>query len=202
MDQTLIQSYTAHLKRRLSPHRFRHSLGVMSTMCDLAELYGLDRTRAAITGLVHDIAKELPKERLLALADDASIPFGHPCERLPIYLHGPVGAYLAKRELVIGDPIILEAIASHTFYGSAPFDNHFQRCLWLADLTEPTRTFPGVDKLRATLYEGRMEEALLLHSGWVIDWFQRNRIPIHPQIETLFETLSARLEPDQALLAR
>ena len=53
--------FRSFLKENLSKKRFVHSLNVADMSKELAELYGADEEKAYFAGLVHDIAKELPR---------------------------------------------------------------------------------------------------------------------------------------------
>jgi predicted HD superfamily hydrolase involved in NAD metabolism len=185
--------YLPFLERMLTPQRLQHSLGVMHVMGELAGIYSLDRTGAVTTGLLHDAAKDLEPERQLALAEEAGIELCHPCERNPLYLHGPVGAYLISKELGITDPLILDAIATHTYYDNgADFNTPFFWCLRFADVLEPGRTWnwEGLHEFRNAAYAGLMERAALLHSGWLIGWLPEIGLPVHPNMIKCFQELS------------
>jgi predicted HD superfamily hydrolase involved in NAD metabolism len=95
--------YLPFTERILAPPRYQHSLGVMRVMAELAEIYSLDCAKAMTAGLLHDAAKDLNLTHQLALAEEAGIEFHHPCDKLPVYLHGPVGAYIVSEELGIKD---------------------------------------------------------------------------------------------------
>ena len=188
-----IERYLPFLRRLLTPARYRHSLGVMQVMGELAEIYSLDHTRAMTAGLLHDAAKDLEPERQLALADEAGIELCHPCERNPLYLHGPVGAYFVSKKLEITDPLILDAIATHTYYDNgADFNTPFFWCLRFADVLEPGRTWDweGLDEFRDAAYAGLMEKAALLHSKWLIGWLPEIDLPVHPNMIKCFKELS------------
>jgi predicted HD superfamily hydrolase involved in NAD metabolism len=190
--------YLPFLKRLLTPQRLQHSLGVMEVMGELAEIYSLDHTRAVTTGLLHDAAKDLGPERQLALAEEAGIELHCPCDRDPLYLHGPVGAYLISRELGVMNPLILDAIATHTYYrNGANFHTPFFWCLRFADVLEPGRSWDWkrLNEFRCAVYAGRMEEAALLHSEWLIGWFPDIGIPVHPNMIRCFQELS-KLVPE------
>ena len=133
------------MAQRLSPKRYNHSLGVAQTAVELAESSGVEREKAWTAGLVHDYARELPAEQLVALArklevkDDFALNY-------PELLHGPVGAYLIKLELGIEDPEILVAVTSHTL-GRRKMGK-LEQIIYLADMIEPARNYHGVDSLR------------------------------------------------------
>jgi predicted HD superfamily hydrolase involved in NAD metabolism len=172
-------------------------------MGELAEIYGLDHAQAMTAGLLHDAAKDLPPERQLALAEEANIEFSHPCERHPVYLHAPLGAYVASRDLGVRDGLVLEAIASHSYIGNgANFDAPFSWCLRFADLLAPVQEWQGMDKLKNMVYAGRSNEAALLQCRWLIEYFQEFDVPVHPSLEGKFVSLAARLGVDDSFFER
>ena len=186
--------HLSYLRQILTPGRFEHSIGVMHVMGELAVIYSLDRSRAMTAGLLHDAAKDLEPERQLALAEEAEIMFSHPCERHPIYLHAPMSAYLVSKELGITDSLILDAISAHSYAGDGDHsDALFSRCLRFADILAPSKEWKGMRKLKSVVYAGRVEEAALLQSGWLIEYFREESIPIHPNLLNDYQALSARL---------
>ena len=195
--------YLSFLERTLTPSRFQHSLGVRRVMGELAEIYGLDHAPAMTAGPLHDAAKDLSPERQLALAEQANIKFLHPSERHPAYLHAPLGAYVASKELGVRDRLVLEAIASHSYIGNGVnFDAPFSWCLRFADLLAPVREWQGMNKLKSTVYAGRMQEAALLQCRWLIEYLQEFGVPIHPNLERKFLSLAAQLGVDEAFFER
>lgn len=197
-----LEDNLALFKDIATPETLQHSLNVMQVMSELSEIYSLDATKAKITGLLHDTAKDLDSQELLTLAERAKIVFDYPCERLPIYLHGPVGAYLVQKELQIADEI-LDAISTHTHYGqtSKPHAD-LSWCLRFADLLEPTRRWKGVKKLRSVVYGGHMEKAALLLTGWLIEYFQEVKVPVHPNIVRVHHQLAAAVHADEDFFDR
>ena len=73
--------YIEYLTAELSPARLQHSLGVMQTLLELAPIYALDEEQAALTGLLHDAAKELSPGRRAALATEAGLSQEQPWEQ-------------------------------------------------------------------------------------------------------------------------
>ena len=191
----LRKSYRAYLTQHLTPARLQHSIGVMRLMQDLAELYDLDLDRALTAGLLHDVAKNLSPEELLILAERGGITFAYPCEQIPMYLHGPVGAYLIQTELGVTDPVVVDAIRMHTSHGKvAEGQRRFAWCLRLADILAPIKPWPGMKKLKRKVYTGHFEEAKLLLSAWVIEYFQASDIPVHPNFRQNVAQISSRLQ--------
>ena len=194
------ERYLAFLESVLTPERLRHSLGVKCVMKELAGVYSLDREQAQLTGLLHDAAKDMESEHQLALAEEGGVDIGHPCERDPFYLHGPVGAYVVSRQLGIGDPTVLSAIALHTWCGEGGggLDFPLLWCLRFADLLEPTRgDWRWKRELRDLAYAGWLEEAALFETRLLIGWFEENGTPVHPNMVQVCEHLSAKLGVDR-----
>lgn len=189
-----LEAALPYLERTMSAPRLAHSRNVMLAMAELAEIYRLDPAQAMTAGLLHDLAKDLDGARLAALAADAGLQLGHPCERLPVYLHAAVGAYLARTELGVADAAVLDAIATHSHYGAGPDQEPtLAWCLRCADLLAPVTPWHGMDKLRHYTHGGQLEMAALLLSGWLRDYFRRAGVPIHPSIDQQYTTRRARL---------
>ena len=203
MTKAYASCYVPFLECLLTPERLEHSLGVMRVMGELADVYGLDRTKAMTAGLLHDAARDLEAAELMALAEEGRVELRYACERHPLYLHAPVSAYLVSTDLELADRLILDAISAHSFYGSGD-DLHLplRWCLRFADLLAPVKDWQGMKRLGATAYGGQMEEAALLQCHWLIEYLQDLRVPVHPNLVKTRELLLAKLRVDEAFFKR
>lgn len=131
---------------RLSPRRLAHSRRVAAEAVALARRFGADEHDAELAGLLHDYCRELPDDETLAAAAAHGIPVDLVSARRPTkILHGPVAAAeLAAAGLKVG---VAGAIRLHTV-GAAGMST-LEKCIFLADMIEPERTFSGVDEVRA-----------------------------------------------------
>lgn len=165
------------VRRRLSPERFRHVLGVVQTSLELADRFGIDREKARLAALLHDVAKEYPRNRLLKEALDFGIVLSEIELHATALIHAPVGAEVARREFGVDDPEVLAAIRYHTTgrAGMSPLE----KLLFLADYIEPGRAFPGVDKVREAAQKGLDEAVLLALDQSLMYLITRGRL-IHP----------------------
>lgn len=189
-----MSDFLLYLSQRLTPPRLQHSQGVMRVMAELADIYGLDHDQALSAGLLHDTAKDLEAEQLLALAEEGGLELSAPCDQHPVYLHALVGAYLVKRDLDISDQEILRAIAAHSYARDGLAGNVLLlNCLRVADILAPVEAWEGIQKLKRMVYAGRLEEASLLHCGWSIDYFREIGVPLHPNLQREFTALSTKL---------
>ena len=122
------------LKDNLNEERYIHSLGVMESSVELAQMFKMDIEKARITGLLHDAAKCFSNEKLLDIIHK-NIPEVQDCELLNYKtLHAPVSAYLARENFGITDTEILNAIRWHTLVRCSMTD--FEKIIFLADKIE------------------------------------------------------------------
>src|SRR5690606_5450316 len=114
---------------------------------------------------LHDVAKELPQDTLLKLAERFGIIFDDEMAHMPHLWHAPVAAELARREFGVSDPDVLAAVRHHPTgrAGMSPLE----RIVFLADLIEPGRSFPGVDELRRLSTEDLDAALLAAYDGLI-----------------------------------
>ncbi len=133
---------------RLSRGLCEHILRVEEIAVGLAEVHGVDVRKARVGALLHDLARARRPEELLAMAEGFGIGVGALEERMPIFLHGPIAACLARERYGIEDPEILEAVRAHTtgLAGMGPV----ARVVFLADKLDPTkdRRYPFNSEVR------------------------------------------------------
>jgi predicted HD superfamily hydrolase involved in NAD metabolism len=203
MDEYTFSHYVRFLERVLTPGRLQHSLGVMQVMGELAKIYALEKESALTAGLLHDAAKDLSAEQIELIIQEANIVFHDPCEHdYVLYLHGPVGAFYAHKELGVSDPVILDAIYRHTWVGKIEdFESPLIWCLRFSDILEPNRKWDvaakkireGEPHLRETVFSGKLEEAAFIQADILIKFFEDTGKPIHPNYYQIHRDLSVRL---------
>ena len=163
----------------LTDHRFTHSLGVMETAQKMARIFHADERKALVAGLLHDCAKQIDREKQLAMCDEMGVPLDDIKRENTALLHAELGAELAKTEFGIDDGEILGAIKYHTL-GRAKMTT-LEKILYLADIIEPNRKdFEGLKELRA-LCEKDLDEALLYGLELTIAHIGRKGRILHTQ---------------------
>ena len=126
-----------YIKKKLTPKRYVHSIGVEYTAASMAFVHGEDVQRARIAGLLHDCAKCIPVEEKLKKAEKFELPISE-CERQnPDLLHGKLGAYYARKKCGVTDEEILSAITYHTT--GKPGMTLLEKIIFVADYIEPNR---------------------------------------------------------------
>ena len=146
----------------LKPGRIAHVAGCEQEAAKLAGHWGEDVSLAAEAAILHDITKKLtPTEQLELCEKYGMVPDDY--ERAePGVLHARTGALTARDLFGVSDAVF-GAIEWHTT-GRADM-TVLEKIIYLADFTEPTRSFPGVDKIRTLQYKDldlAMREALLM----------------------------------------
>ena len=147
------------LSRRLKRSRYEHSLGVADMAAFLARRFGEDEAKARTAGLLHDCAREFPNEAMRAEADARGVSYGAVEASMPLLLHAPLGALLAREKYGADDEAVLRAIARHTVGGAAM--TALDKIVYFADMVEPTRDYPGVEELRRLMREVDLDEMTL-----------------------------------------
>ena len=137
------------VSKMMSKKRFLHTLQVAKLSKEIAHWHRLDEDKAYLIALLHDIAKEYPHQQVFMK------------QYLPQYLEKPapiyhqyIGAYLVRHQLLIEDPIILNAIKHHT---DGLDHSLYSMIVYIADKVEPTRGFDNtihLNKTKANLYQG------------------------------------------------
>ena len=146
------------MKEELSDDRYEHTLGVMYTAESLAMRYGVDMTKAAVAGLLHDCAKCIPNVQKIKICKKHDIEISEMEEKNPSLLHAKLGAYMAEEVYGINDPEILSAIRWHTT--GKPDMSMLDIIIYMADYIEPNRDkAPDLKEIRKLSFEN-IEEAL------------------------------------------
>ena len=153
-----IENIKSWLKNNLNAERYEHSLATAECAEQLAEKYNLDKSKAYFTGLIHDCAKCLPKEKMLEILSTVPLECGE--LENPKTHHAPAGTIVAKKEFGVDDDEILSAIRWHTIGKLNMTD--FEKIIFLADKIEKTRPQEYSQPIRDALDTRGINSALLV----------------------------------------
>ena len=109
-----IYEMNKYLKENLIENRYNHTVGVVNTAIELAEIHGEDKFKAEIAALSHDIAKNMKVTDLKKLIDDEGIILTIDEEKNIELWHAIVAPILGKKVFKIEDDEILSAMRWHT----------------------------------------------------------------------------------------
>ena len=179
------------VKGRLSEKRYQHTLNVKKMAVKLARRYGVQEEKAALAALLHDAAKEIPKEEMKALmAQYPQYAEGGESRPVPVW-HGVCAAILARTEWGVTDEAVLSAIACHT--AGKPGMTKLDKVVYLADMTSKERDWPGVNKLRK-LEMKDLDAAMLAALKQTNDFVLSQGKPLDPMSKAAYDDILTQVE--------
>lgn len=165
-------------KRTLSARRYEHTMNVKKLAVELARRNGVDEKKAALAALLHDIAKELPRDRLLQIITGNDIITNHAAQRAPAVWHGGAAAVLARDEYGVEDEEVLSAIANHTT--GKPGMTKLDKIIYMADMASYERSYPEAEQLRRDVLAD-LERGTIEGLGMSIGWLKQQGKPVDSQ---------------------
>ncbi len=166
------------LSQRVSEKRLAHCIRVEETALKLADRFEVEKDLVSPAALLHDLCREYSEDLLLKLAINFGIVIDDIEKREPILIHGSVAAAVARTELGIDDPQILEAITLHITGG--PRVSHLTKLIYISDFIEPGRTFQEAAILREASLQIAPELLLLKVYNRTLEFLVNKNYLIHP----------------------
>ena len=170
-------SIKEYLTKTLSTKRFIHSENTAKTAERLALMYKIDSKKAYLAGLVHDCTRELDMSLQLDMLKALKIEVDELTLSTKELIHAFTAEYLLKNEFNIRDEDVISAVKFHTT-GKENM-TLLDKIIFLADVMEPSRSFPGVDFIRQLAIED-IDEAILAAFDSSIRFLLGKRQRIHP----------------------
>ena len=179
------------VRSRLSDKRYEHTINVKKMAVKLAKHYGTDPEQAALAALLHDAAKELPKDEMRAIMQaHPEYAEGGEARHTPV-LHGVCASILARTEWGVTDEAVLSAIACHT--AGKPGMTQLDKILYLADMTSAERDWPGVEKLRKLELKD-LDLAMLAALRQTNDFVLSQDKPLDPMSKAAYDEIKAEVD--------
>ena len=189
----------AWLADHVPASRIEHILGVEQMALDLADHYHLDAEKAAMAGLMHDLAKYFKPQQLLEMAQAESLQLDEVDFSNPHLLHADVSAIVARDQFGVDDQEVLQAIQNHTL--GRPGMSLLSCIIFVADTLEPGRgNTPELEALRQISRQD-LYKAVWLTSDYSLKYLLETRCLIHPRtIKTrnwAIQTATKKQQPPQ-----
>ena len=176
-------------KKRLSAKRYQHTLNVRRMAVKLAKRWGADPEKAALAALLHDTAKELPREEMLQILNDNAIMAENAQNRPSPVWHGICAAILAQTQWGVEDAEVLSAIRCNTT--GKPGMSLLDEIVFLADMTSAERDYPEVDYLRK-LEKKDIHQAIREALEMNLHWLEESGKPVDEETRAALEDLRQR----------
>jgi predicted HD superfamily hydrolase involved in NAD metabolism len=190
-----VREYTPELESEIAAwsqgrqeeERFTHTQRVVETVTRLAEKWSpSDVMMLRLAGWIHDAAKSMPDDKLLAYAEKKGVEIT-PAEReVPMLLHGVVAYLKADKKFDLQDERIRTACTYHTT--GHPSMSLTDKLLFLADKIEPESDFPGVHILREMVMMDVDQTLLVFLDGMIRYLLDRRRV-IDPRVLDFYNGL-------------
>ncbi len=178
------------LRERLLEKRYKHTLSVLKCAQKMAEIYDVDFDQATLAALLHDCGRVVPIGEQVDFASKNNIPLDEIELKNIILIHAKLGAFIAEKEYGIGDGEVLEAIAYHTT--ACVGMSNLAMLIYVADMLEDTRDFPGVNKLRAQIGVAELPKLMLAClTSTIKNLLEENRL-LHPNSIRAYNELVLR----------
>lgn len=166
------------LRSRLDDYRYIHSLGVADSARGLAKIYGADEEKAYFAGLLHDIAKNTPKNEQLDIMSKGGINLTNAEKNNPALWHAMAGECYLRLEMGITDPEILGSVRYHTTGKEGM--TLLEKIIYVADYISAERNYPDVDVMRDLSLNHSLEKASLYSLIYTFNKQTKLQGIIHP----------------------
>ena len=187
MDSAVVQRRVERLPDGLQSHIHR----VVEIGRALAVRHGVDQEQAALAALAHDVARAMPDSELLRRAKGMGLPIGLIDQRVPILLHGPVGAEILQQEAGLTDRSIYCAVYWHTT--ASPVLDMLGKVVFIADKLDPAKiaSYPYLPQIRQLAFEDLDQAILGFLTRQAVERLNRGEL-LHPlMVETRNALLAA-----------
>lgn len=180
---------TDAVRARLGGAALAHSERVAQTASDLARVYSVDADTARIAGLLHDWDREQSAAELISSARSAGIEFTDADLAVPYLLHART-AVASLRDAMPGLPEeVLSAVERHTL-GAVDMSD-LDMVVYLADMIEPARVYPGLEELRGVVGTLPLADLFALGYQHSVAHLVSTRRKIHPETVAVWNALVA-----------
>jgi predicted HD superfamily hydrolase involved in NAD metabolism len=170
-------SIREYLSKTLSEKRYIHSEGTAKTAVKLAALYDVDSRKAYLAGLVHDCTRETDMVVQNRLLEALGITIDELTLSTKELLHAHTAEYIMINHFNIYDKEVIDAVRFHTT--GRENMSLLEKIIFLSDVIEPSRCFPGIENIRKLSNEN-IDEALLAAFESSIKFLLGKRQMIHP----------------------
>lgn len=185
-----LEDYKSVIRPLLGDKRYHHSVCVAQAAKELAARSGANVQKAETAGILHDIMKDTPPEKQLAMMKAYGIRLS-PVERSAQKLwHAMLGAAYIQKKLHLDDPEILSAVRYHTT--GRENMTVLDKVLFVADFISSDRDYPGVEDLRKAA-KISLDEAFMAGLSYTIADLAQQRKAIHPDTIAAFNQEALRL---------
>ena len=164
------------VKNTLSEKRFRHSEGVVKRAIEYAKSYNLDIEKVKLVAIAHDIAKEIPENKIIKYAENIDVQLDDIEKENLALAHGKIGAKICEEKYGFTEEMV-NAVKYHTT-GRAGM-SLFEKIIFLADSTEEGREYEELEWLVEKV-KTNINEAMVFVLKFNIEKSLESNTLLHP----------------------
>lgn len=187
-------SLHTNLKKLLGEKRYNHSVNVMNTARNLAKYWEEDEYKAKVAGLFHDIGKNINYNDAKNLLYKHGMHIDSMDYGSFHLLHGLIGRFMLIDIFGILDEDILDSVENHIMLRKDA--SNLEKIIYLADMIEPTRDYPGVDHIRYFAYKDLDKAVLMSINSTIIKLVETDRYIGNTTIEARNDILQKNLKKE------
>lgn len=191
MDTERNAEFLEILKTRLTPQRLYHSICVAEKAQHLADVFGGDREKAYTAGLIHDIMRYEPAEKMIEMIEGDGQTLTESEKNITVTLHAVAGEVYLRKVLNVTDKDILSAVRYHTTGRDEM--SLLEKIIYVADLTSDDREYPDVKEVRK-MAENSLDKTCLRGLSFTIEDNARKCRPIHIDTVKAYNYLAERIK--------
>ena len=190
--QNYIKVNQLYLKERVMPRlpeeRFVHVLSTAKIAKKIALSNNEDTNRAYVAGILHDIAKGLSNDEILAIMEEF---YPSKLKEDSFSYHAYVSEYIALHEFGITDKKILKAIRSHCL--ATKNMSKLDKIIYCADKLEESRPFAStLNDIRKIAYDD-IDRCFILVMKDQYDHYIKNNKYVNPRLLKMIEFYERKL---------
>lgn len=171
------EEYKVILEKRLTPHRYLHSLNVAKSAKELALRYGEDEKNAYTAGLIHDVCKDTPAGLQLSYMIENGMELTELEISAAKLYHAMCGSLYIRKEFGVDNENIINAVRYHTT-GRANM-SLLEKIVFIADFISDERDYDGVEIMREKAAKS-LDEAIVEGLSFTIKELVENGKAVHP----------------------
>lgn len=166
----------AKVMNSMEERRFSHTLGVCKMAVRMAGIFKEDIKKAYKAALLHDCAKNIPKDEMYAMCEKNGVELDEFEKENSSLVHAKLGAYMVKNTYGISDEDIINAVKWHTL-GRREMSK-LEKIIFVADMSEEGRRFPYAERLREEAYKN-LDRAVYMCADYTIKFNEAKGNPVH-----------------------
>ncbi len=183
-----IQKLKNDLKTNVSLFRYNHSLMVAEEAKKLAIHYNLNKEKAYITGLIHDIAKDFNDEENDKWIREYNLTNDLYLKKYKDIIHADIGSIVVKKWYNFDDEIC-NAILYHTI-GNINMSK-FDKIIFLADKIARKNMTEFTEKLKMLTYKD-LDKALIFYFNKQKEILKEKDLELHHKSLELLDYLNKK----------